>query len=109
MLRECSACSMRSPNNYRRARTCSDPLRPKTFAIIGSTGLHIVAALLRTHRKSNIFCLNRTVTGRQRTETEVGKILGDVPVPYDRLHFFVVDLTPPVFGIGSTKFARETD
>jgi thioester reductase-like protein len=93
-------------------QTCSDPLRPKTFAIIGSTGYlgpHIIAALLRTHRESNIFCLNRTVTGRQRTETEVGKILGDVPVPYDRLHFFVADLTQPAFGIGSTKLALETD
>jgi thioester reductase-like protein len=97
------------------AQTCSDPLRPKTFAIIGSTGYlgpHIVAALLRTHSKSNIFCLNRTVTGKQRTEVEVEKILGDIPIPHGRLHFLIVDLTQPAFGMESTQasmLARETD
>jgi thioester reductase-like protein len=76
----------------------------KTIAVIGTTGLlgpHIVASLLRTHKQSNIFCLNRSADGQQRTESALQSHMGDLSTQSSRLHFWVADMTQPNFGLPS--------
>lgn len=78
----------------------------KTLAVIGSTGFlgpHIIASLLSAHKQSDIFCLNRSLDGQQRTESALREIMGDFSTQSPRLHFWVTNMTQPNFGLGAIE------
>ncbi|KAH8710275.1 hypothetical protein GQ44DRAFT_731144 [Phaeosphaeriaceae sp. PMI808] len=78
------------------------PNRPRTFAVVGTTGFlgpFILAALLRKHAGSKIFCLNRSHDGKKRTLSALERIGNTISDTCTMLHFFVVDITKPNFGL----------
>ncbi|KAH7060984.1 hypothetical protein BKA63DRAFT_528313 [Paraphoma chrysanthemicola] len=78
----------------------------KTIAVLGSTGFlgpHIVAALLRTHKHSKIFCLNRSLDGQQRTESALSQLMDNFAAEQQRLHYWMTDITQPNFGLGPSQ------
>ncbi|OAL42804.1 NAD(P)-binding protein [Pyrenochaeta sp. DS3sAY3a] len=80
----------------------------KTIAIIGSTGFlgpYIVASLLRVHTESEIFCLNRSADGKQRTISALHDITDDMSAALPRLQFLVTDITQPSFGLDAVQIA----
>jgi thioester reductase-like protein len=77
---------------------------PKALAVIGSTGFlgpHIIASLLSVHKHSDIFCLNRSSDARQRTESPLQQLVSDFSKHSSRLHFWVMDMTQPNFGLAA--------
>ena len=63
-----------------------------------------MASLLEVYRESNIFCLNRSADGAQRTTAAVMGVLGDgKSTALHRLQFMVADITQPNFGLDAVQ------
>jgi thioester reductase-like protein len=74
----------------------------KTLAVVGSTGFlgpHIVASLLRKHKHADIFCLNRSLDGKQRTESALYTLNTDCSLEGTQLHFWTTDITQKNLGL----------
>lgn len=88
---------------------------PKALAVIGSTGFlgpYIIASLLRAHKEADIYCLNRSPDARERTELSLPQLVGDFSSQSPRLHFWVIDMTQPNFGLAlpqSSLLASQVD
>ena len=74
------------------------PSGRKTIAVIRTTGFlgpYIVAALLRRRAGLEIFCINRSVNGEQRTTAALASIGVDCSSSLSHLRFLVADITEP--------------
>lgn len=70
----------------------------KTIAVIGTSGFlgpYIVAALLRKRAGLEIFCINRSVDGEQRTTAALASIGVDRSSSLPHLRFLIADITEP--------------
>ena len=81
--------------------------------VVGTTGflgLYIVASLLETHPLSNIFCINRSLDGGQRTMSALDNLGVGHTSSLVSLRFFVDDITKSNMGIDQGKlFPYEVD
>jgi thioester reductase-like protein len=74
----------------------------KTFAVVGSTGFlgpYIIASLLSKHKHSEIICLNRSLDGKQRTESAVRTLRTNSTNQNSQLQFWITDITQTNFGL----------
>jgi thioester reductase-like protein len=80
----------------------------KTMVLIGSTGFlgpYILASLLKKNFQSQIFCINRSIDGEERTITALRKLAAGASLDLSRLHFLVTDITQPQLGLESSQAA----
>lgn len=105
--RETDTTAMRNLlDHYTEGLTKSRKKHPtysrKTIAVIGTTGFlgpYILAALIKTHNASHIFCLNRTDDAGKRTTSALKGIMGLESADLLRLRFLKVDITKAGFGL----------
>jgi thioester reductase-like protein len=85
----------------------------KAMVVVGTTGFlgpYIVASLLEAHPLSNIFCINRSLDGEQRTVLALERLGVGHASSLVRLRFLVADITKPNMGIDQGKLlASEVD
>ncbi|KAJ4329618.1 hypothetical protein N0V95_010176, partial [Ascochyta clinopodiicola] len=70
----------------------------KVISVIGTTGFlgpYIVATLLRMRAGSEIFCINRSADGEQRTMAALASIGVDCSSTLPHLRFVIADITEP--------------
>ncbi|KAI4950376.1 hypothetical protein J4E91_004258 [Alternaria rosae] len=82
--------------------------KPKTVAIIGSTGFlgpYITASLLLKYSNVNILCLNRSKDAEQRTASSLADISNE---DLTRLTFITTDITLPHLGLCPTQYTQFT-
>ena len=82
----------------RHTGTITPSAGQKTIAVIGTTGFlgpYIVAALLRRRAGLEVFCINRSVDGEQRTTAALASIGVDCSSSLPHLRFLIADITEP--------------
>jgi thioester reductase-like protein len=83
----------------------------KTIVLIGPTGFlgpYILASLLEKNLRSRVYCINRSIDGRERTTAALRKLAAGAHVDFSRLHFLVTDITQPQLGLDTSQAALLT-